>query len=47
MPQLVDRWLAGDIDVDPFVSHRIKLDEVNKGFDLMHAQDGIRTVIEY
>jgi S-(hydroxymethyl)glutathione dehydrogenase / alcohol dehydrogenase len=47
VPQLVDRWLAGDIDVDPFVSHRITLDEVNKGFDLMHAQDGIRTVIEY
>ena len=47
VPQLVDRWLAGDIDVDPFVSHRIKLDDVNRGFDLMHAQDGIRTVIEY
>jgi S-(hydroxymethyl)glutathione dehydrogenase/alcohol dehydrogenase len=47
VPQLVDRWLAGDIDVDPFVSHRIKLDDVNTGFDLMHAQDGIRTVIEY
>jgi S-(hydroxymethyl)glutathione dehydrogenase / alcohol dehydrogenase len=47
VPQLVDRWLAGDIDVDPFVSHRITLDDVNKGFDLMHAQDGIRTVIEY
>jgi S-(hydroxymethyl)glutathione dehydrogenase/alcohol dehydrogenase len=47
VPQLVERWLAGDIDVDPFVSHRIGLDDVNKGFDLMHAQDGIRTVIEY
>jgi S-(hydroxymethyl)glutathione dehydrogenase/alcohol dehydrogenase len=47
VPQLVQRWLDGDIDVDPFVSHRVKLDEVNKGFDLMHAQDGIRTVIEY
>jgi S-(hydroxymethyl)glutathione dehydrogenase/alcohol dehydrogenase len=47
VPQLVDRWLAGDIDVDPFVSHRIKLDDVNRGFDLMHAQDGITTVIEY
>jgi S-(hydroxymethyl)glutathione dehydrogenase / alcohol dehydrogenase len=47
VPELVDRWLAGDIDVDPFVSHRVTLDEVNKGFDLMHAQDGIRTVIEY
>ncbi len=47
VPQLVDRWLAGEIDVDPFVSHRIALDDVNRGFDLMHAQDGIRTVIEY
>ena len=47
VPELVDRYLAGDIDVDSFISHRITLDEVNKGFDLMHAQDGIRSVIEY
>src|SRR3954466_11413177 len=45
VPELVDRYLAGDIDVDSFISHRITLDEVNKGFDLMHAQDGIRSVI--
>jgi S-(hydroxymethyl)glutathione dehydrogenase / alcohol dehydrogenase len=45
VPALVDRWLAGDIDVDPFVSHRISLDEVNRGFELMEAQDGIRSVI--
>ena len=47
MPQLVDRWLAGEIDVDPFVSHRITLDEVNRGFELMEAQDGIRSVIRF
>lgn len=47
VPQLVDRYLAGDIDVDPFISHRITLDEVNRGFDLMHAADGIRSVIEF
>jgi S-(hydroxymethyl)glutathione dehydrogenase/alcohol dehydrogenase len=47
VPQLVDRYLAGDIDVDPFISHRIALDDVNRGFDLMHAQDGIRTVITF
>jgi S-(hydroxymethyl)glutathione dehydrogenase/alcohol dehydrogenase len=45
VPQLVDRWLAGDIDVDPFVSHSLTLDEVNRGFELMEAQDGIRSVI--
>ncbi len=47
VPELVDRYLAGDIDVDSFISHRITLDDVNRGFDLMHAQDGIRSVIEY
>jgi S-(hydroxymethyl)glutathione dehydrogenase / alcohol dehydrogenase len=47
VPQLVQRYLDGEIDVDPFISHRIALDEVNRGFELMHAQDGIRTVIEY
>jgi S-(hydroxymethyl)glutathione dehydrogenase / alcohol dehydrogenase len=47
VPQLVERYLAGDIDVDAFISHRITLDEVNRGFDLMHHQDGIRSVITY
>ena len=47
VPQLVDRWLAGDIDVTPFLSHRITLDQVNHGFELLEAQDGIRSVIEF
>jgi len=47
VPQLVQRYLDGDIDVDAFLSHRITLDEVNRGFDLMHAQDGIRSVIDF
>jgi S-(hydroxymethyl)glutathione dehydrogenase/alcohol dehydrogenase len=47
VPKLVDRYLAGDIDVDPFISHRIALDDVNRGFELMEAQDGIRSVIEF
>ena len=46
VPKLVERYLAGDIDVDSFVSHRISLDDVNRGFELMEAQDGIRSVIE-
>jgi S-(hydroxymethyl)glutathione dehydrogenase / alcohol dehydrogenase len=46
VPQLVQRYLDGDIDVDPFISHRISLDDVNRGFELMEAQDGIRSVIE-
>ena len=46
VPVLVDRYLAGEIDVEPFLSHRIKLGEVNRGFELMEEQDGIRSVIE-
>jgi S-(hydroxymethyl)glutathione dehydrogenase/alcohol dehydrogenase len=46
VPQLVDRYIAGDIDVEAFISHRLSLDDVNRGFDLMHHQDGIRTVLE-
>jgi len=46
VPEFVQRYLDGDIDVDAFLSHRISLDEVNRGFELMHRQDGIRSVIE-
>ncbi len=47
VPQLVERALAGDIDVAPFISHTLTLDEVNRGFELMEAQDGIRSVIAF
>jgi S-(hydroxymethyl)glutathione dehydrogenase / alcohol dehydrogenase len=47
VPELVQRYLDGDIDVDPFVSHKLTLDDVNRGFELMHAQDGIRSVIDF
>jgi S-(hydroxymethyl)glutathione dehydrogenase/alcohol dehydrogenase len=47
VPRLVERWLAGEIDVDPFLSHTLTLDEVNRGFELMEAQDGIRSVIRF
>ena len=47
VPQLVQLYLDGEIDVDPFISHRITLDEVNHGFELMERQDGIRSVITF
>ncbi len=46
VPALVERYLAGDIDVESFISHRLTLDQVNDGFELMERQDGIRSVIE-
>jgi S-(hydroxymethyl)glutathione dehydrogenase / alcohol dehydrogenase len=47
VPALVERYLAGDIDVDSFISHRLTLDEVSRGFELMARGDGIRSVIDF
>jgi len=47
VPELVDRWLAGEIDVAPLISHRLTLEQVNHAFELMEAQNGIRSVIEF
>jgi S-(hydroxymethyl)glutathione dehydrogenase/alcohol dehydrogenase len=47
VPQLVERYMAGEIDVDPFISHHLTLADVNRGFELMEAQDGIRSVIAF
>lgn len=45
VPKFVDMYLDGRLDLDGFISHRLSLGEVNRGFDLMEAQDGIRSVI--
>ncbi len=47
VPELVQLYLDGRLDVDPFLSHRLTLDEVNRGFELMERQDGIRSVIGF
>jgi S-(hydroxymethyl)glutathione dehydrogenase/alcohol dehydrogenase len=47
VPEFVDRYLAGEIDVDSFVSHKLTLDDVNRGFELMESQGGIRSVIDF
>ena len=47
VPALIERYMRGEIDVDPFISHRLSLDEVNRGFELMEAQAGIRSVIRF
>jgi S-(hydroxymethyl)glutathione dehydrogenase / alcohol dehydrogenase len=46
-PELVQLYLDRQIDIDPFSSHRISLDVVNRGFELMEHQDGIRGVIAF
>ena len=47
VPLLIERWLAGEIDVDALVTSRIALDDVNSAFEAMERQEGIRTVISF
>jgi S-(hydroxymethyl)glutathione dehydrogenase/alcohol dehydrogenase len=47
VPELVQLYLDGKLEVDQFISHRITLEQVNRGFELMERQDGIRSVITF
>ncbi|MBB3347596.1 MULTISPECIES: S-(hydroxymethyl)glutathione dehydrogenase/class III alcohol dehydrogenase [unclassified Sphingomonas] len=47
VPKIVDWYMDGMIQIDPMITHRLSLDEINKGFDLMHAGESIRSVVVY
>jgi S-(hydroxymethyl)glutathione dehydrogenase/alcohol dehydrogenase len=47
VPGLVQLWMDGKLDVDSMLSHRMPLDDVNEAFDLMHHQDGIRSILTF
>jgi S-(hydroxymethyl)glutathione dehydrogenase/alcohol dehydrogenase len=47
VPKIVDWYLQGKIDIDPMITHTLELEDINKGFDLMHAGESIRSVVVY
>jgi S-(hydroxymethyl)glutathione dehydrogenase/alcohol dehydrogenase len=47
VPKIVDWYMEGKIEIDPMITHRLRLDEINRGFDLMHAGESIRSVVVY
>ena len=47
VPKIVDWYMAGKIEIDPMITHMLSLDEINKGFDLMHEGKSIRSVVTY
>jgi S-(hydroxymethyl)glutathione dehydrogenase/alcohol dehydrogenase len=47
VPKIVDWYMDGKIEIDPMITHTLSLDEINKGFDLMHAGESIRAVVVY
>ena len=47
VPKIVDWYMDGKIEIDPMITHKLALDDINKGFDLMHAGESIRSVVVY
>jgi S-(hydroxymethyl)glutathione dehydrogenase/alcohol dehydrogenase len=47
VPKIVDWYMNGKINIDDLITHRLKLDDINQGFDLMHAGESIRSVVVY
>ena len=45
LPQIVDWYVDGKIDLDSLVTHRLPLEQINQGFDMMKSGESIRTVI--
>lgn len=47
VPKIVDWYMDGKIEIDPMITHKLKLDDINDGFDLMHEGKSIRAVVEF
>jgi len=47
VPRIVDWYMDGKIEIDPMITHTLPLDDINKGFDLMHEGKSIRSVVVY
>jgi S-(hydroxymethyl)glutathione dehydrogenase / alcohol dehydrogenase len=47
LPGMVEQSMRGEINLDPYITHRLPLERINEAFDLMHEGKSIRTVIEF
>ena len=47
VPRIVDWYMDGKINIDDLITHTMPLEDINKGFDLMHAGDSIRSVVTF
>jgi len=47
VPKVVDWYMQGLIEIDPMITHTLKLEDINRGFELMHKGESIRSVVVY
>ncbi len=47
VPKIVDWYMQGKINIDDLITHTFSLEDINKGFDVMHEGESIRSVVIY
>ena len=47
VPRIVDWYMEGKLKIDPLITHKLPLERINEGFDLMERGESIRTVVVY
>jgi S-(hydroxymethyl)glutathione dehydrogenase/alcohol dehydrogenase len=47
LPAYVERYLSGEIKIDPMITHTLPLEKINEAFDLMHEGKSIRSIITF
>jgi len=45
VPEIVDWYMEGKINIDDLITHQMPLDDINKAFELMHSGESIRSVV--
>ncbi len=45
VPQIVDWYMDGKINIDDLITHTMPLEDINNSFDLMHSGESIRSVV--
>ena len=47
VPEIVDWYMEGKINIDDLITHQMPLDDINKAFELMHSGESIPSVVVY
>ncbi len=47
VPKIVDWYMEGKINIDDLITHKLSLESINEGFDLMHSGKSIRSVVVF
>jgi len=47
VPKIVDWYMDGKLDIDSLITHTLPLEDINRGFELMHSGESIRSVVVY